>query len=670
MAHLIENNIVAVFLSEIVDTGQCSADNARQLVARGKLKKINRACFGSPVLYDYDTLPIKVKELINDPRHEKHQFEKYYRKSAEVVRFFASYQFENGTYLPVEHQERYKINAYVIEAALAFRGDLVKERQNKGLNLFGIDEVLRKHTISFKKTLETKHGYTHTLPEGEKAFKKALKEFEKYGYESLVSGKHGNNNSRKVTDKTLALLEIMFAADPTKPTTTEVHRRYIEFIFGKLEVIDTSTGEMFIPGDFDQLSDSTIKKYLTSWQSAAGTYAARSGDRQKLMGQFKPYHTLEQPKFAGSIISIDDRQPPFKMPDGKRPWFYNGIDLASEAFVCWVFGQTKEGIILEFYRQLVRNYAEWGLCLPAELECEMSLNSQYQNTFLREGAMFEFVRIEANNARGKRIERYYGQLRYGLEKKREGWLARPFALSESNQAGSHEVKTLYYDEIIEGCLRDIETWNNMPHSKHTDLTRWEVFMQMQHPDLKPINYKAFLFHLGRKTPTSCGFNGIIKFRSSEFLLGQDGVICVGDPLIDLMDRAAGKDIDIYWLDGNDRSILKALIYISDLLICEAVPKPTYNRARKEQTPEDLKNRELMSKYEATIRAYAKRRKQAITTVIFIDKTEPRKKSFVMPGLRRAPMINGSAEVEILPDLPGEFEVINEPITRKSLKDRF
>jgi hypothetical protein len=300
----------------------------------------------------------------------------------------------------------------------------------------------------------------------------------------------------------------------------------------------------------------------------------------------------------------------------------------------------------------------------------MSLNSQYQNTFLQNGAMFEFVRIEANNARGKRIEAHYRQLRYGLEKKREGWLARPFALSESNQAGRHEVKTLYYDDIIEGCLKDIETWNNMPHSKHTHLTRWEVFMQMQNPDLKPIDYKTFLFYLGRKTPTSCGFNGIIRFRSAEFLLGHDGVICVGDALINLMDKIAGKDIDIYWLDGNDGSILKALIYIGDRLICEAIVKPTSNRARKEQTAEDLRNRELMSKYVATIESYAKHRKQSITPVITIEKSEPKKKAFVMPGLRQAPVIDEHAEVEILPELPDEFEYINEPIEPKRLKDTF
>ncbi|WP_449398500.1 hypothetical protein [Chryseobacterium wanjuense] len=89
--------------------------------------------------------------------------------------------------------------------------------------------------------------------------------------------------------------------------------------------------------------------------------------------------------------------------------------------------------------------------------------------------MFQNVRIEANNARGKRIERYFGSLRYGSEKEREGWLARPHALSESNQKGSKEVPMLPYERIIEECITDIYDWNNAPHSVDPSKTRWEYF---------------------------------------------------------------------------------------------------------------------------------------------------------------------------------------------------
>ena len=85
-------------------------------------------------------------------------------------------------------------------------------------------------------------------------------------------------------------------------------------------------------------------------------------------------------------------------------WFYLGIDLGSEAITTWVYGTSKEGIILDFYRQMVRNYAEWGLPLPDEIECESNLNAAYREGFLKSGNMFQNVRIEANSARSKRCE--------------------------------------------------------------------------------------------------------------------------------------------------------------------------------------------------------------------------------------------------------------------------
>jgi len=633
------------------------------------IRRVQLGGNGREMLIDFDTLPLDFQQILGDPRLVTHVFEKYYKVDKEAVKFFKQYQFQDGSYLDADYQDRYIINASVLTTVVLFRADIEKERRRKGQNATGIVAALCDHAKTFNKTLQVKYNDTHTLPESLKRFKQVLNDFETKGYKSLISGKHGNDNSRKVTNVTIALLESMFAMDATKPTATEVHRGYDAFIAGNYEVVNNATGEVYDPADFKKLSASTVKNYLAQWVSQIATHAVRSGDRQKYMQAFKPYHSLEKPKFAGSIISVDDRQPPFKMHNGKRLWFYNAIDLASGCFTCWVYGESKEGIILDFYRQLVRNYAKWGLCLPAELEAEMSLNSAYTKTFLQEGAMFDNVRIEANNARGKRIEAYYRPLRYQYEKKREGWLARPFALSESNQVGGKEVPTLSKAEIIDGCLRDIYEWNNAPHEVHTNLTKWDVFIQKQNPNLKPINWKAFLMHLGFKTATSC-HTGIVKLQGGEYLLGDNGEIYTGGKLISLLERIEGQNINVYWLDDNDGNVLKALIYTDTLLICEAVPKPKYARAKIEQTPEDLRNREIMSKYVATIEGFAKKRKKTIEPVTIIDNTPERHKPFVMPGLGLHKQRPNDFTVEILPEPEDDFMNLPTKVGTRSLKDDF
>jgi hypothetical protein len=599
------------------------------------IKRFQRACLNNNLLIEFDSLDIDIQNILGDPRKVNHILERYYKTDGEALKFFASYSFEDGSYLEQQYQERYIINASVLKAIINLRADRVAERKSKGGTYTGLSKSLWKDAISFQDTLQIKFNEQHTLPSNERRFKDALKAFEKHGYKSLISAKHKNTNSKKVTDQTLDLLKSLFADDQKKPTATKVYRIYNSFIAGNMDVINHNSGELYNPNDFKKLSDTTVKNYMATWENAISTHQKRSGNRQVFMSGFKPYHTFEKPKFAGSIISIDDRQPPFKMPDGNRVWFYNGIDLASEAFVCWVYGKTKEGIILEFYRQLVRNFTMWGLKLPAELEAEMSLNSSYTTTFLRPGAMFEHVKIEANNARGKRIERYFGNLRYDIEREREGWLARPHAKKESNQAGPKEAKRLPYDTIVHGCLKDIENWNNQPHSVHTHLSRWEVFTQMQNPDLKETQWQSFLPYIGNKTKTTVN-TGIIKLNNGLFILGYENKIATGNRLINLMKQVEGSQITVYWLDDNKGQVLKALVFEGTRYVCEAVAKPKPQRAKIEQTPEDLEAYALFSAYENTISSFGNTQRKAIDKVTVFDNTPKPERKFVMPGLEVEP----------------------------------
>ena len=626
------------------------------------------------LLVDFDTLPNNIKNSIGDPRQTGHPLEQFYRTDKETIDFYSTHKFDDGTYIKDEIQAKYITNASVLRAVNLLKQAREQERLNKNGSLVGIMRTLSDDANSFNKVLLQKYDIEHNLPENYRRFTDTFRRFLTEGYPSLIHGNHKNDNAAVATDETVLLLNNIFSEPVYKPTVAEVTRQYEGFLNGYIEVsrFDHKTGEVigqYDPAEFKKLSESTIRNYLSSWENRIATHDVRSGDRQKYMSKFKPYHSLEQPKYAGSIISVDDRQPPFEYSKGNRMWFYNAIDLGSEAFTCWVYGKTKEGIILDFYRQLVRNYHEWGLNLPAEIECESSLNSSFKNTFLKEGSMFQYVRIEANNARGKRIEAYYKPLRYGLEKKREGWLARPFAISESNQAGGSPVPAIPYQEIKDGCLMDIQTWNNMPHSVHKDKTRWEVFVENQNPNLKPVNYKIFLKNLGYKTSTSCNL-GIIRFNNAEWLLGDNDEIYLGSKLIDLMVQVEGQDVDIYWLDDNDGKVIKALVYIGDQLICEALPKPTYNRARIEQTDNDLDNREVMSKYVASIEGYRNQKVKTLDRVMLVDdKPVTLNGKFKIRELANDTVKNDS-NGEILPE-PDEWDLNPIETTNKTLlKDRF
>ena len=640
-------------------------------IARGNIIKLRNGCLNTPMLISFDSLPMKWQELIvktwgvAEKQIQQTLFEKHFVRDMEAFNMFSFYKFDDQTSLERSKVDEYTINASVLNTIGIVYEMRYKLRKELRGGVKDIWSILTIESNRFKETIP------HTLPENERRLREKYNAYKKNGYKELIHKGHRKVNALKVDDYHAELLNNMFSGMDHKPTYTEVSETYKGFLSGYVEVINETTGEVYNPKDFKPLSPATVWNFLKKWENKIATFHVRSGDRQKYMAKFKPYHKLLQPQFAGSIISIDDRQPVFTYNDkGKRAWFYNGIDLGSEAFTCWVYGIEKEGIILDFYRQMVRNYAMWGLNLPAELEGEMSLNASFKDTFLKEGNMFQYVRIEANNARGKRIEAYYRQLRYKYEKQREGWLARPSALSESNQAKSDKKIIIPYDEIIQGCLHDIQTWNNSEHSKIKGMSRWDVFLAMQNPNLRPINYHGILPYLGFKEQSSVNA-GIINFRSDKFLLGLDGVICVGDQLISMMIQAEGKNIDIYWLDDNNGGVLKAHIYLNDRFICEAVPMPGYNRARIEQTKEDMINRELMSKYVNTIESFGRNQRNGLDKVTVIDNRPVTVgNSFQIPGLNN--YTPSTEPAKILPPA-GEPETLFNPALNtpeKSFKKSF
>ena len=671
MPHFWNNtNKIACTVSELVPRFWSSQNLLSKEISRNRekvygVKALQRGCRNRQLIIDFDTLPTHVKEALGDPRKLEHNLCYFYKTDSISVEFYTKFKRPDGNYLLPSEQQRYITNASVLIAILQLRERHITERVKLGMSLKGINNFLCDESNSFNVYLEKNELSTHNLPTHSTRFKETLNRFEtefKYNgtlypfdYLSIVKDVEGKrkSNALKVDDGVLTVLTGLFTSQTHKPTALEIHRGYEAFLSGYAEVYNETTGEIYNPKDYPELSESTVKNYLAKWETKAATYKVRSGDRQKYIGMFKPHHQLEAPKFAGSIISIDDRQPPFKDLTGKRAWFYNGIDLASECFTAFVYGKSKEGIILEFYRELVRNYTEWGLNLPHELEAESSLNSSFTKTFLQEGYLFQSVRIEANNARGKRIERYFGALRYEVEKKRSGWLARPTAKSESNQQNSGDVPAIPYDEIIQNGIDDIFEWNNSPHSKDPSMTRWEYFLANQNPELKPTNWAAILPYLGYRTETSCNA-GYVNLQGKKRAIAFNGSIALGDDLINVLKAIEGKDIEVFWLDGHDGQPLKAIAFYHGRYICEIQEMPKYNRASIERTDADHEAREIQSSYVASVEGFIRKQEKALQRINIIHKPKPQPSNgFFIPGMNRKTFTPSESETVETIETPEE-----------------
>jgi hypothetical protein len=678
MPYQYSNKIIAVELDEVVPRFWNNYDSLKKEIQRYQekpfgIKRLQIGGNGRKLLLDFDSLKPEVQEALGDPRHTDNPLENFFEFDADAVRYYGRFK-RSGNKLEADEQERYIINASVMKAAIKLEQARTQERIKLKGSLRGITATVVKDVENFNNTLKIKHEVTHNLPASEKQFKKLLNECKADLYFPLIKDPEGNKakNARKVDDKTEMIFNGLFKNQLHKPTPTEVAKSYDAFLNNYAEVYNEDTGEMFDPKDFKALSRGCIISYINKWENKLATHKARSGDRQVYMGNFKPHHQMDLPALAGSIISIDDRQPPFVYnTKGDRAWFYLGVDIASRAITTVVWGKTKEGIIVDFYRQMVRNYTDWGFCLPYELECESSLNSSFKDNLLRPGAMFQEVKIEANNARGKYIERINGKLRYEMEKGASGWLARPTAKSEANQLSAAKKEIIPYEILINERLLEIEQYNNMAHPDNDKISKWDYFEQKQDPNLKPTNWEAILPVIGHKTTTSCNV-GYIRLQGQKRAIAEDGKILTGEALIQKMRIIEGKEFEVYWLDGNDGQVLKALVYLNNRVICEVMEMPRYNRAKNERTgdhqDEALK---LQSAYVASVDAFEKRQRSKIEKIGIIDNSPKTVNSnFRMPNLKRFEVSEEPVEVFADEDQDDDLVYIPKPTATAGWRSNF
>lgn len=639
MPYIWKNNKVAVELEELVPRFWNHYSSLKQELYRYKdepfgIKRLQSGGNGRKMLVDFDTLKEEIQEALGDPRKVENPLELFFEFDADAVDYYAKFK-RQGVSLSSEEQQRYIINASVMKAVIKLEQRRISERLQMKGSMQGIWKTLINDMVNFQNWLKVNYNIEHSLPTSRR-FKEVLSACKEDLYYPLIKDPKGNGkqNARIVDDRLEMLLNAMFKSQAHKPTPTEVARTYEAFLSGYAEVYNEETGELYNPKEFKSLSKATIVNYINKWQNKIATYKSRSGDRQIYMGSFKPAHDMDLPVDASSLISIDDRQPPFEYEKGKRMWFYLGLDVASQAFTTVVYGKSKEGLIVDFYRQMVRNYVGWGLPLPYELECESSLNSSFKNTLLQNGAMFTNVRIEANNARGKYIERMNGKLRYDVEKKAMGWIARPKAKKESNQAGKEAKIIIPYNQLVNERLKDIENWNNTAHPSEPSISRFDYFLNRQSKNLKPINWHGILPYIGHRTKTSCKV-AKIALQGRKRAIAENGKILTGRPLIEKMKMIEGKDLVVFWLDDNEGNVMKALAYIGDKYVCEVMEMPRYNRATAEQTEADKAARALQSAYVATIEAYAKEQTNKIEKVGIIDRTPGTiNRNFSFSNLRR------------------------------------
>ena len=496
----------------------------------------------------------------------------------------------------------------------------------------------------------------HTLPASMLRFRKKVNEYQRDGYQCLISRKFGNQASRKVDYRTMRLIWSI-AVQPNQPFNTSVWEMYNSFVCGELDVYDPETGELFDPGEWadkngdpKSLSESTITNYLNR-PDARLFIAKQQNSYTTFMHEQMPHVHRHAPEFSFSKISFDDRDLPRKLKDTKaRPKAYYAYDVTSQCVVGYAYNRNKNvDLVADCFRSMFRLIESKGWGCPAQVEVENHLMTQWKDSFLKAGVLFPFVRFCAPmNSQEKYAEPMNGAKKRSVEHRNHLGIGRFYAkdrhyrteakkvFDEKND--TYEDRQYYsWDELIADDICDIREFNNTLHpnqKKYPGMTRWQVLEANMNPTLQPMDKSVWARFIGEHTETSIRRNSYCRVAYKDWWLSKTEVI----------ERLAPNNykVDAYWLTDEDGNATDVYIFQNDRLIDKLEDVGTFNTADAEQTDEDKEIFVAQQKKIAAFNAYVK--KNAIATV-GISKPEHSEEAAPPPPLELPPM-ESEQEMEV------------------------
>lgn len=589
---------LCVSYQELVGSGIMSAANYKQTAARGKMHVMRRGggAAGNYALIAVDSLPLAYKEKVHalypdgDLTHLKGWVCSNYEIDQAAVAFYHDRE-KTGVDLRPGKIREYVTNASVLNCCIK-----LYNRAATAQKIFGG----KYNWEEMAQAIEALRGeYGHTLPASTLRFRKKVNEYKNQGYGCLISGKFGNQNKRKVDYKT-KLLICGLAILPNKPFGSNIHEMYISFVCGELDVYDPKTGELFDPDDFTdkngdpkELSESTIRNVLND--PAVKLLIEKSlSSWSTFMHEQMPYMHRHNGRFSLSQITMDDVDLTRKLKDTRqRVHAYYAYDVVSQCVIGASYARKKdERLVVDCFRDMFRLIARHGWGIPAGIEVENHLMSQYKEGFLKAEEVFQFVRFCAPlNSQEKYAEPLNGAKKRSVIHKNHEGIGRFYGKGKWRQEYkkiSDETNELYEDkeyfsweQLIADDRKDNEEWNNTLHPNqkmYPGMTRWEVLEANINPNLLPYDARTLAYHIGERVETSIRRNSTVRVAHDDWWLSSTSVLERLEP--------NNYKVTACYLPDDEGAPQEVFIYQGCKYIDTVEKVKTYSRVMAEQTEED------------------------------------------------------------------------------------
>lgn len=584
---------------ELIDGGIITAANYGNWINRDRVDVARRGggAKGQGALIVVESLPTKYRDLVDElfPNGKEVMLAGWVRDNYEYDKDAVAFFFDknkSGVELQPSVANEYAVNASVLNCCIK-----LYNRAATAQKLMGGKYDWGKMSAVIESLREQ---YGHTLPTSTLRFRKKVAEYKRDGYASLISGKYGNQWSRKV-NKQIEDALVGISVLPNKPYNTTVAELYNSFVCGEFDVYHPDTGALLNPDEYVDrhgepmvLSEATVNNYLNMPKNRVRIQKALES-ATTFMHEQMPHMHRHAPEFSFSKISFDDRDLPRKLRDSKaRPKAYYAYDVASQCVVGYAYNRNKSvDLVVDCFRSMFRMIDRKGWGCPAQVEVENHLMSQWRDSFLKAGVLFPFVRFCAPmNSQEKFAEVLNGAKKKRIEHRNHLGIGRFYAKLRQNRTESKKIfdelndtyvdKTYYtWDELIAEDMRDIAEFNNTLHpnqKKYPGMTRWEVLESNMNPMLRPVDKSILARFIGEKVSTSIRRNSYCRVGYTDWWLSDISVI----------EKLAPNDykVEAYCLTNEENEITDVYIYQNEMLIDKLENVGTYNTAVAERTERD------------------------------------------------------------------------------------
>ena len=590
---------------ELEAAGIMTQEYCRQLASRGRLTMARRGG-GSKnhyALVVVDSLPTQYLEVVKEKLGSGDEilaagwFRDNYERDQKAVTWF-----NDRDKCPIEFRDEKKrrqwVEECVVNASVLNCCIRLHSRASDFQRVLGNTYQWEKMAKAVESLREQ---FGHTLPTSMFRFRKKVAEYKRDGYASLISGKFGNQTARRMTHREEQVI-LGIACLENQPYNTTVREMYIMFLTGELDVYDITTGELFDPESFAKKgeepwipSDATIANYLNKPKNKM-LIEKRHRSRTAFMHEQMPHMHRHNGEFSLSQVTMDDVDLPRRMKGNERVHAYYAYDVVSQCRIGASYGRKKdERLVVDCFRDMFRLIERNGWGMPAGIEVEQHLMSQYKDGFLRAGVAFPFVHFCApQNSQEKYAEPLNGAFKRSIAHKNHASIGRFYGKGKNrieSKKISDETNETYedqqyytFEQLVADDRADNQEWNNTLHpnqKKYPGMTRWDVLVANINPTLQQFDKLTLSRYIGERVETSIRRNSTVRVCYEDWWLSAPEILEQLEP--------NNYKVTAYFLPDENGAPQDVYIFQGDRYIDKVEKVQTYNRVMAEQTEEDVAN---------------------------------------------------------------------------------